>query len=99
MTGQVLPGMDWGSDIASVKSGCGQGRQVLATSNKNGVDDEIRAFEIADRDPVVVSQPAEFTGSITALWSEADSSDAIAVSHELETGKYEAYRLSIDCRR
>lgn len=99
MTDQTLPGIDWGSDVASVKSGCGQGWQVLATSNKNGTGDEISAFEIADREPVLVSQPAEFTGSITALWSEADSSDAIAVSRELETGKYEAYRLSIDCHR
>ncbi len=28
----------------------------------------MRAFEFPDRDPIAVSQPADFGGPITALW-------------------------------
>ncbi len=80
-----------------MRSGCGVGSQVLVTGNEDGASDSVRAFEIADREPVVVSQAAEFNGKITALWSDADGTGAIAISQNSETGKYEAYRLSIAC--
>jgi hypothetical protein len=44
-----------------------------------------------------VSQAADFNGKITALWADADGAGAIAISQNSETGKYEAYRLSIAC--
>jgi hypothetical protein len=44
-----------------------------------------------------VSQPVEFNGAITALWTDSDGTGAIAVSQNSETGRYEAYRLSIVC--
>jgi hypothetical protein len=94
---QTAPHLGWGSDIASVRSSCGLGWQVLVTGNEDGASDSIRAFEIADRDPTAASQPVEFTGRITALWSDADGTGALAVSQNSETGKYEAYRLSIAC--
>ena len=94
---QTVAKLDWGSDIASVRSGCGVGWQVLVTGNEDGASDSVRAFEIADREPVVVSQAAEFNGRVTALWSDADGTGAIAISQNSETGKYEAYRLSIAC--
>ena len=94
---QTVVKLDWGSDIANVRSGCGVGWQVLVTGNEDGASDMVRAFEIADREPVVVSQAAEFNGKITALWSDADGTGAIAISQNSETGKYEAYRLSITC--
>jgi hypothetical protein len=96
VTEQTASRPGWGSDITSVRSGCGLGWQVLVTGNGNGVD-TVRAFEIADREPVAASQPADFGGSITALWSDSDGSNAIAVLQNSETGKYEAYRLSITC--
>jgi hypothetical protein len=89
--------LNWGSDIASVGSGCGMGWQVLATGNGDGAVETVQAFEIADREPVAVSQPVEFNGGITALWADSDGTGAIAVSRNSETGKYEAYRLSISC--
>jgi hypothetical protein len=96
VTEQTASRPGWGSDITSVRSGCGLGWQVLVTGNGNGVE-TVRAFEIADRELVAASQPAEFGGSITALWSDSDGSNAIAVLQNSETGKYEAYRLSITC--
>ncbi len=97
ITDQTAARLGWGSDIASVKSGCGLGWQILATGNGDGMSDTVRAFEIADREPVAVSQPVEFTGNVTALWTEADANSAIAVSQNSETGRYEAYRLSLTC--
>jgi len=97
ITDQPAGKLGWGSDIASVHSGCGSGWQLLATGNNDSGDDTVRAFEIADREPVATTQPTEFSGSITALWTESDGSNAIAVSRDSETGKYAAYRLTITC--
>jgi len=97
VTDQTASRLGWGSDIASVKSGCGLGWQILTTGNSDGMSDTVRAFEIADREPVAVSQPVEFPGSITALWTESDATSVIAISQNSETGRYEAYRLSITC--
>jgi hypothetical protein len=99
VTDQTAARLGWGSDITSVRSGCGLGWQVLVTGNGDGAVETVRAFEIADRDPVAMSQPAEFSGGITALWSDSDGASAIAVSQNSETGKYEAYRLSITCNQ
>jgi hypothetical protein len=94
---QTAPKLGWGSDVASVRSGCGMGWQLLITGNEDGASDSVRAFEVADREPVGVSQAAGFNGKITALWADADGTGAIAISQNSETGKYEAYRLSIAC--
>jgi len=97
ITDQLAGKLDWGSDIVSVRSGCGIGWQILATGNSDGPADTVKAFEIADRQAGAASEPAEFNGSVTALWTESDGTTAIAVSRNSETGKYEAYRLSITC--
>jgi hypothetical protein len=97
MTDQALTEQHWGSDIASLRSRCGSGWQILATSNGQGPTDEVTALEIPDREPIPVSSPVKFDGPITALWADSDSTAAIAVSHSSATGHYEAYQLSIDC--
>jgi hypothetical protein len=97
ITDQTTARPGWGSDIASLRSGCGLGWQVLVTGNGGSAGETVRAFEIADREPVAVSQPVEFSGGITALWSDSDGTSASAISRNSETGKYEAYRLSISC--
>jgi hypothetical protein len=97
LTDQAVAKLGWGSDIASVHSGCGLGWQVLVTSNGDGNSETVKAFEIADREPIAISQPEEFSGNITALWADSDGTTAIAVAQNSETEKYEAYRLSIAC--
>lgn len=90
-----------GSDVASVKTGCGTGWQMLATSaedrNSEQDSDSVRAYEIADRELVPVSSPLSFGGEITALWTEAKDDGAIAVVRSRETGEYEAFRLAVGC--
>jgi hypothetical protein len=89
--------LGWGSEIAGVKTACGAGWQVLATRSARDGPDSVRAFEFPDRDPLPVSQSVEFSGAVTALWTEPSGNSAIAVSRDSETGKYEAFRLAISC--
>ena len=89
--------LGWGSDVASIKTSCGSGWQVLSTQAGDDSSDSIRAYEFADREPATVSQPLQFGGGITALWTEAKGVTAIAVSHNASTGNYEAFRLALAC--
>ena len=88
--------LGWGSDLASVRTACGAGWQVLATSSGNEAD-AVRAYEFPDRDPVAVSPAVDFPGAITALWTEARGDTAIAVVRDRETGSYAAFRLAMAC--
>jgi hypothetical protein len=88
----------WGSDLATVHTSCGAGWQVLAaTPDDANHQDSIRAYEFPDRDPVAVSAAVELEGEVTVLWTEPKGDSAIAVSHDQETGEYEAIRLSVAC--
>jgi hypothetical protein len=92
---------DWGSDITALKTSCGNGAQLLVTaSGDDTASDSLRAFEIPGRDPVQVSASLDFPGPITALWTHGDHGDmATAVVHNLQTGSYEAYSVSITCNQ
>jgi hypothetical protein len=96
----------WGSEIASLRSGCGTGWQLLVTGKGDWNEpDKIQAMEIQDRVVRAVSSPIEFPGTVIALHtprsrSETDGSaneSAIAMVHNLQTGQYEAYRLTMPC--
>jgi hypothetical protein len=90
---------DWGSDIAALKSSCGNGTQLLVTSNGDDTTaDSLRAYEVPDRDPVLASAATDFSGPITALWSH-EATSATAVARNLQTGQYEAYSVSITCNQ
>jgi hypothetical protein len=88
--------LGWGSDLASVKTSCGAGWQVLATSPGDQAD-FVRAYEFPDRDPVAVSAAIDFSGPITALWTESRGDTAISVARNRETGSYEAFQLAVVC--
>src|SRR5450432_678922 len=98
-TDQVVEKLGWGSDIASVHSGCGSGWQVLATGRGDGRNDFARAFEIAGREPVAASAPLDVSGVITALWTESGGTGVVAVAQNSESGIYEAFRLTVACGR
>jgi hypothetical protein len=89
--------LDWGSDLTSVRTACGADWQVLATGSGDGNQDSVRAYELPDRDPVAVSSAVNFSGAITALWTEGKGDTAIAVVRDRETGSYEAFRLAVAC--
>ena len=87
----------WGNDIASVRSSCGSGSQILATQPGATSADAIRAFDMPERTPAPVSAALDFAGPITALWTEANGTNAVAVSKNVATGRYEAYRVAVAC--
>jgi len=103
VTDQAIRGARWGSDVAAVRSGCGTGAQLLisgegdAPSDREVSRDHLRAFEIADREPVPVSPALEFEGAITALWPDAGGTSALVVVKREDTGWYEASRITISC--
>ena len=96
--GDVPARLSWNSNLASVRTSCGAGWQVLATSS-NEQGESVRAYEFPDRDPVAVSAPIDLGGEVTTLWTEAKGDSAIAVVRNRETGSYEAFRLAIACNQ
>src|SRR5258708_37852593 len=91
--------LGWGSDLASVRTSCCAGWQVLAASSGEPNADSVRAYVFPGRDPVAVSAAIDFAGEITALWTEAEGDTAIAVVHNRESGGYEAFRLALACNQ
>lgn len=89
--------LGWGSNLASVKTACGSGWQVLTSIAGGEAVDSIRAYEFPDREAVAVSAPVELPGEVTALWTEAKGDTAVAVARNRETGSYEAFRLAVAC--
>jgi hypothetical protein len=89
--------VNWGSDITSVRTSCGAGSQILATSSGDGISDSIRAYEVPDRDPVAVSQAVDMSGTVSALWTEARADTAVEITRHQETGSYEAFRVAVVC--
>lgn len=87
---------DWGSNITAVKSDCGS--LLLVTANNDGTSvDNLRGYEVVDREPSEASAAAEFAGPISALWPSTDATSATAIVHNLKTGKYEAYNVTLSC--
>jgi hypothetical protein len=89
--------VNWGSDIAGIKTSCGAGWQLLATTSADGLADSLRAHEIPDRDPVAVSAAVDFSGPITGLWTEERGDTVVAIAKNRETGSYEAFRVAVSC--
>ncbi len=87
---------DWGSDLAGLRTACGLGTQLLVTSAGDVVD-SLRAFEVPDREPVLVSASLGFEGPITSLWTSMDGTTANAVVHNTTGGRYEAHSVSVAC--
>jgi hypothetical protein len=87
----------WGSDIASVRTACGAGWQVLATSAGEQINDSIRAYEFPEHDPVAVTRDVELDGKLTVLWTESRGDTAVVVDRNRDTGTYEAFRLAMAC--
>jgi hypothetical protein len=89
----------WGSNIVVIQtSGCQEGWQVLATQPGDYTrPDSMQAIDVVDRKAVPASTPVDFGGPVTELWPLADQSVAIAISRNLKTSSYEAFRISITC--
>ncbi len=91
---------NWGSEIAGVRSSCGTGSQVLVTAPGDRAQlDHVQAYEIVNHEATAAGAPVEFGGPVLALWTAPDGNSATAITHNLQTGFYEAFTLSIACGR
>ena len=92
----VAGARDWGSDFAVVRSGCGSGTQVIASSSGEAANDNLRAFEIPALEALPMSAPLAMEGTITGLWTASDGKSAMAVVRKA-TGEYEVDRVTALC--
>jgi hypothetical protein len=91
--------LNTGSDIAAINSGCGSGWQLLATGLGDRTQpDTLSVFDVTTGSAQPALAPVEFAGPITALWPTTAADSAVAIAHNLENGKDEAFLLSITCR-
>jgi hypothetical protein len=87
---------DWGSDFAVIRSGCGAGTQLIASSSGEAVNDSLRAFEIPALEAIPTSGPLTLAGTATALWTAQDGKSAIVVVRDA-AGEYEVDRVTALC--
>jgi hypothetical protein len=83
-----------GNQVAMLPSGCGVSDQFLATGARDYTEpDSLQIFE--GKRSNAVSNPLNFPGPVTAL--HVTDHVPTAIVRNLQTGNYEAYRLSISC--
>jgi hypothetical protein len=87
----------WGSSMAGIESGCGARSQVFATApGDDTVPDSVRAYDIVEGAPRSAGE-VTFSGPVTELWPAAERGVAFAISRDLKSGRYAAFRLAITC--
>jgi len=90
----------WGSDVAAVETECGSRTLLLATAaGDSTAPDSVQAYELKEGAPRPAGDPVAFPGPVTALWSGSERGAAVAVSRDLKSGRYAAFRLAIPCSR
>jgi hypothetical protein len=96
----VASWIGWGSDIAAIESDCGSRTLLLATGTGDSTaPDSVQAFELTDSTQRSVADPVSLPGPVTALWPASERGTALAVSRDLKSGRYAAFRLAIACSR
>jgi len=90
----------WGSDIAAVETECGSKTLLLATGTGDGTSpDTVQAYEVTDGVPRPAGDAVSFPGPVTTLWTAGERAAVVAVSRDLKSGRYAAFRLAIPCSR
>ena len=87
---------DWGSDFSALRSGCGEGYQVIASGSGEAISDSLRAYEFPNREAAPVSQPLAMNGSVIALWTALDGK-SIYASIRKQQDAYEVDRVTALC--
>ena len=87
---------DWGSDFTVMRSGCGAGTQIIASSSGEAANDSLRAFEIPALEALPTSNSLTLGGTVTALWTAQDGKSAFAVVRNT-AGEYEVDRVTALC--
>ncbi|HUD74018.1 MAG TPA: hypothetical protein VMQ76_03025 [Terracidiphilus sp.] len=92
---------DWGSDFATLHSGCGNGTQIVASGSGEAISDSLRAYELDAQEAVPASAPLAMNGTVTALWTAPDGKSIFAVvrktANQGATNQYEVDRVTASC--
>jgi hypothetical protein len=88
----------WGSTMAPVHSVCGSGWQILTSSPADVTrPDSVQAVEISGHDALPVSAPVDVSGTVEALWTAGKDSQVVNGVLHSQSGKYEAFTLTVIC--
>jgi len=87
---------DWGSDFATLHSGCGAGAQVLASGSGEAISDSLRAYDLPAREAVPASAPLAMGGTVMAVWTAPDGKSVLAAVRAAP-GQYEVDRVTASC--
>jgi hypothetical protein len=87
---------DWGSDFATLQSGCGAGTQIVASGSGEAISDSLRAYELPAQEAIPASAPLTMDGTVTALWTAPDGKSLFAVVRNA-ADQYEVDRVSASC--
>lgn len=89
-----------GSDIASIGGGCIDNTAILATGGSDYTSlDQVQVFQISDHRLIATSPPVEMPGPVNSLQQLFSLDPVRAVVHNLKTGNYEAYEITVACDR
>ncbi|MBI5282604.1 MAG: hypothetical protein HY858_13045 [Candidatus Solibacter usitatus] len=78
---------EWDGDLAAACDG-----RILAVRNTS-----VAAYSLSEARPVAASEPVEFPGPVSALWPAPGG--AVVIVRVLNSGRYAAYSLTLDCGR
>lgn len=94
----------FGSEVITFRTVCGGGAwRILATGTGDWtIPDKVSVLELEDDKLVLAASTVSFDGPVVALRrgqvdQELQPANAVAVVRNLETGRYEAYRLTLTC--
>jgi hypothetical protein len=87
---------DWGSDLGMLRSGCGTGMQIVASSSGEAMSDSLRAYEMPALEAVPASAPLATDGTVTAMWPAPDAKSLYAAVRT-PVNQYEVERVSALC--
>jgi len=92
---------DWGSDFATLNSGCSAGTQIIASGSGEAAADSLRAYELPAQEAIPASAPIAMEGAVTALWSAPDGKSVFAVVRKTagpgSADQYEVDRVTASC--
>ena len=87
-------------DIVGLTAPCRPGAYVVLSSAPSDADSvTLRPAQIVARRVVAIATPITLPGRLTALWADSESRLATAVTHNVDTGRYDAFQLRLRCDR
>ncbi|MGD0911006.1 MAG: hypothetical protein ABR928_03880 [Terracidiphilus sp.] len=86
---------EWGSDFATIRSGCGAGLPIVSGAGDSS-SDTLRAYAVIGSNAEPRSAPLTIDGTVTALWTAPDGKSVYAVIRTPKN-QYEVDRVTALC--